>query len=201
MTTAQMSLDFAVRPSVRVVLERIREESRDETKQGRWFKRLFMRGTLQEPDFEIDQVWCWPDWPEREALTRLDGHGIGVNLVARRNAGEGVAIQSKCYDDPHVLGKSGVDKFLGRSQQSVFRLRWMVATCRWGPNAESATQNAHPEIKQIDFRQHLDIQLEEQDSKRPAQQWCLFRPSRTQHLGRRSTSPLSLAPKILMYSC
>ena len=174
MTAAQTSLDLGGRPSARAILDRIREESRDEAEKGRWFEQLFMRVALQAPEFEIDGIWRWPDWPEREALTGLDGRDIGIDLVARRTSGEWVAIQCKCYDERHVLGKGGIDKFLGGSQQPVFRLRWIVATCRWGPNAERAIRNAYPEVRQIDFRQHLDVQVEEQDAKRPVQEpWPL----------------------------
>ncbi|MDE0457731.1 MAG: DEAD/DEAH box helicase family protein [Chromatiales bacterium] len=174
MTVAQINLDLAGRPSARAILDRIRTESRDESEKGRWFEQLFMRVALQEPEFEIDGIWRWPDWPEREALTGLDGRDIGIDLVARRTSGEWVAVQCKCYDERHVLGKGGIDKFLGGSQQPVFRLRWIVATCRWGPNAERAIRNAHPEVKQIDFRQHLDVQVEEQDAGRPVQEpWPL----------------------------
>ena len=174
MTVAQMDLDLAGRPSARAILDRLRAESRDESEKGRWFEQLFMRVALQEPEFEIDGIWRWPDWPEREALTGLDGRDIGIDLVARRTSCEWVAIQCKCYDERHVLGKGGIDKFLGGSQQPVFRLRWIVATCRWGPNAERAIRNAHPEVRQIDFRQHLDVQVEEQDAKRPVQEpWPL----------------------------
>ena len=174
MTVAQIGLDLAGRPSARAILDRIRAESREESEKGRWFEQLFMRVALQEPEFEIDGIWRWPDWPEREALTGLDGRDIGIDLVARRTSGEWVAIQCKCYDERHVLGKGGIDKFLGGSQQPVFRLRWIVATCRWGPNAERAIRNAHPEVRQIDFRQHLDVQVEEQDAKRPVQEpWPL----------------------------
>ena len=174
MTDTQMGLDLAGRPSARVILDRIRSESRDESEKGRWFEQLFMRIALQQPEFEIDGIWRWPDWPEREALTGLDGRDIGIDLVARRTSGEWVAIQCKCYEDRHTLGKGEIDKFLGGSQQPVFRLRWIVATCRWGPNAERAIQNAHPQVTQIDFREYLDIQVEEHDAKRPVQEpWPL----------------------------
>ena len=174
MTQAQMNLDLAGRPSARAILDRIREDSRDEAEKGRWFEQLFMRVALQEPEFEIEEIWRWPDWPEREALTGLDGRDIGIDLVARRTSGEWVAIQCKCYDDRHVLGKGGIDKFLGGSQQPVFRLRWIVATCRWGPNAERAIGNAHPRITQVDFRQYLNVQVEEEDASRPVQEpWPL----------------------------
>ena len=174
MSGVQMTIDFTGRPSARVILDRIRNKSRDESEKGRWFEQLFMRVALQQPEFEIDKIWRWPDWPEREELTGLDGRDIGIDLVARRISGEWVAIQCKCYDERHTLGKGEIDKFLGGSQQLIFRLRWIVATCKWGPNAERAILNAHPQITQIDFREHLDLQVEEQDAKPPVQEpWPL----------------------------
>ncbi len=174
MKEVQMALDLTGRPSARVILERIRKESRDESEKGRWFEQLFMRVALQEPEFDIDGIWRWPDWPEREALTGLDGRDMGVDLVARLTSGEWVAIQCKCYDERHRLGKGEIDKFLGGSQQSIFRLRWIVATCRWSQIAERAIQNAHPQVTQIDFRNHLDIQIEDHDAERPVQEpWPL----------------------------
>ena len=133
-----------------------------------------MRVALQRPEFEIEAIWRWPDWPEREALTGLDGRDIGIDLVARRTSGEWVAIQCKCYDEGRTIPKGEIDKFLGGSQQPVFGLRWIVATCRWGPNAERAILNAHPQVRQIDFRQLLSVEVEEQDAKRPVQEpWPL----------------------------
>ena len=174
MTDRQMVLDLAERPTARTILDRIRTESRDQSEKGRWFEQLFMRIARQEPEFEIEEIWRWPDWPDREALTGLDGRDIGIDLVARRTSGEWVAIQCKCYDERHTLGKGEIDKFLGGSQNPVFRLRWIVATCRWGPNAERAIRNAHPQIAQIDFREHLDVQLDERDAERPVQEpWPL----------------------------
>ena len=175
MTSAQQrSLDLSGRPSAGAILERIRKESRDESEKGRWFEQLFMRVACQNPEFEIDGIWRWPDWPDREALTGRDGSDIGIDLVARLNSGKWVAIQCKCHDDRQVLGKGGIDKFLGGSQQDIFSLRWAVATCRWGPNAVRAIQNANPPVRQIDFKQHLDVQVEEQDAERPVQKpWKL----------------------------
>ena len=133
-----------------------------------------MRVALQQPEFEIEEIWRWPDWPNREEWTGLDGRDIGVDLVARRTSGEWVAIQCKCYDEGRTIPKGEIDKFLAGSQQPVFGLRWIVATCRWGPNAERAILNAHPQVRQIDFRELLDVEVEEQDAKRPVQEpWPL----------------------------
>ena len=144
-------------------------ESRDESEKGRWFEQLFMRLALQEPEFEIDAVWRWPDWPEREELTGRDGRDIGIDLVARRTSGEWVAIQCKCYDESRIVPKSEIDKFLSASQQKVYGLRSIVATCGWVRNGEVAIQGIDPPVRQIDFRQHVHVDVEERDAARPVQ--------------------------------
>ena len=163
-------MDFGGKQTTGEILDRIRQESRDESEKGRWFEQLFMRLALQEPEFEIDAVWRWPDWPERQELTGRDGRDIGIDLVARRTSGEWVAIQCKCYDERRTVPKSEIDKFLGASQQKVYSLRWIVATCGWGRNAEVAIRDADPQVRQIDFRQHLHVQVEERDGARPVQE-------------------------------
>ena len=163
-------MDFGGKQTASEVLDRIRRESRDESEKGRWFEQLFMRLALQEPEFEIDAVWRWPDWPEREELTGRDGRDIGIDLVARRTSSEWVAIQCKCYDESRTVPKSGVDKFLSASQQKVYSLRWIVATCGWSRNAEVAIQGIEPQVRQIDFRQHLHVEVEERDAARPVQE-------------------------------
>ncbi|MXY57990.1 MAG: N-6 DNA methylase [Gammaproteobacteria bacterium] len=163
-------MDFGGKQTAGEVLDRIRRESRDESEKGRWFEQLFMRLALQEPEFEIDEVWRWPDWPDREELTGRDGRDIGIDLVARRTSGEWVAIQCKCYDESRTVPKSGIDKFLGASQQKVYGLRLIVATCGWGRNAEVAIQGIDPPVRQIDFRQYLHVEVEERDAARPVQE-------------------------------
>ena len=88
MRAAQTRLDLAGQPLAGDILGRIRAESRDESEKGRWFEQLFMRLALQQPEFEIDRIWRWPDWPEREELTGLDGRDMGVDLVAQRTSVE-----------------------------------------------------------------------------------------------------------------
>ncbi len=171
---AQRSLDLGGSPSAGEVLARIRKESRDESEKGRWFEQLFMRIARQEPEFEVSEIHRWPDWPEREELTGLDGRDMGVDLVARLESGEWVAIQCKCYDSRRVLGKKGVDAFLGGSQHKLFDLRWVVATCRWGPIAERAIKHANPPVRRIDFREYLNVPVLEEDAERPVRKpWPL----------------------------
>ena len=162
-------MDFGGKQTGGEVLDRIRRESRDESEKGRWLEQLFMRLSLQEPEFEIDAVWRWPDWPEREELTG-DGRDIGIDLVARRTSGEWVAIQCKCYDETRTVPKSEIDKFLSASLQKVYGLRWIVATCSWGRNAELAIQGNDYQVRQIDFRQHLHVEVEDEAAARPVQE-------------------------------
>ncbi len=112
----------------------------------------------------------WPDWPEREELTGRDGRDSGIDLVAKRTSGEWVAIQCKCYDESRTVPKSEIDKFLGASQQKVYSLRCIVATCGWGRNAEVAIQGIDPQVRQIDFRQHLHVEVEDEAAARPVQE-------------------------------
>ena len=133
-----------------------------------------MRISKQEPEFEVNEIWRWSDWPDREELTGLDGRDFGIDLVAQTTSGEYVAIQCKCYEEKYTVRKGDVDSFLGASQQSIFKLRWMVATCNWGPNAEKAIRIANPRVTQIDFREYLDVLVEEVDAQRPVQEpWPL----------------------------
>ena len=83
---------------------------------------LFQKGRV----LAQDGIGRWPDWPEREVLTGLNGRDIGIDFVARWTTGERVAIQCTCYEDRCTLGKDEIDKFLGGSQQLVFCLRWIV---------------------------------------------------------------------------
>jgi len=78
---------FGAQPTAGDVLRRIRTQSRDLSEMGRWFENLFMRVARQVPEFEIDNIWRWSDWPMREELTGLDGRDTGIDLVAMRGGG------------------------------------------------------------------------------------------------------------------
>lgn len=167
MEDIQQELEFGDGPTFGEALERIQSESRTTVEKGRWFENLFMRLARIEPEFEVAEIWRWKDWPDREELTKRDGGDIGIDLVARLQSNTYVAIQCKCYNSDKTIGKAEIDSFLGASQQSVFGHRWIVATCRWGRNAEKAIQNANPSVSQIDFKQYRNIRIGEEDLSRP----------------------------------
>ncbi len=50
LTTAQAKPERVRRPTAGIVVDRIRNETRDESKNGRWFEQLFRRLALQQPE-------------------------------------------------------------------------------------------------------------------------------------------------------
>ena len=152
----QTSLDLRPDQPIRVPFERIFAEADGTAEKGRWFEHLFMAVARELPDFQVADIWTWREWPERLELTGLDGRDIGIDLVARLTNGNVVAVQCKCYDRNHRVSKPDVDSFISASDGAAFDLRWVVSTCPWNANAESAIQNKRPEVRRIDFLDYLD---------------------------------------------
>ncbi len=138
-------------PTAGEVLERIRREYRNESEKGRWFENLFKRLILDTPHFEVEQAWRWADWPDREARG-FTAEDIGTDLVAVLRDGSLVAVQCKCYKESDTVQNKDIDKFLARS--GAFDMRWMVATCGWGRNAEESVRVATPPVRRIDFHEY-----------------------------------------------
>ena len=142
-------------------LARIRAESLTEVDKGHRFEELFIRLVRQSPEFEIDDIWRWKDWPLRE------GRDLGVDLVAQRKSGEYIAIQCKCYDESYTVGRDQIKDFLIASEDDIFALRWLVSTCRLGVNAKSLLLKARPEGRWIDFQEYWDVEVDESLEDRP----------------------------------
>ncbi len=170
---SQASLDLGLPLPAGEWLKRIRETSRTEAEKGQWFENLFARLARNEPEFELDGVWRWADWPERRRLTGLSGQDIGVDLAARRQDGAWIAIQCKCYAPDHRVTKADVQSFLAGSQHEIFGLRWIVATCRWGRVAESLIQRTN--IRRIDFREYRDRLVGDKVERPVRPPWTLQR--------------------------
>ena len=152
------------------VLERIRRESRDEAEKGRWFENLVSRLLLDLGEYEVAEVHRWADWPEREALTGLDGRDTGIDLVAVQSNGDRVAIQCKCYAETARVGWRDLSTFIAGSQQDAFPLRWIVATSPWTTTAEKNIRRLSPAVRQIDFRRHFDEPVAEDAGARPVRE-------------------------------
>ena len=154
------------------LLWRIRNTSRTEAEKGQWFENLFAQLARNEPEFELEGVWRWAQWPDRKPLTGLSGQDIGVDLVALHRDGTWVAIQCKCYAATHRVTKADVQSFLAGSLQEVFGLRWIVTTSRWGRTAENLIRDTN--IRRIDFRSYRDRRITAKEIKRPVREpWGL----------------------------
>ena len=105
------------------------------------------------PEFAVNEAYRWADWPDRERLTKLPPSDVGIDLVATTDDGRMVAIQCKCYEEEHAIQRDSIDSFLAVSGPP-FDMRWIVATCRWGRNAEDVINNIEPSVRRIDFHEY-----------------------------------------------
>ena len=155
-------------PTAGQILVRIRRENRSESEKGRWFENLFLQMIRDMPEFAISKAYRWADWPDRERLTRLPAVDSGIDLVAVTNDGRIVAIQCKCYREEHTIQRAEIDSFLAVSGPP-FDMRWVVATCRWGRNAEEVIDSLEPPVRRIDFHEY---------GKAPVSEWRFKREKR-----------------------
>ena len=135
---AQSQMDLRRSETISEALARIRADSKSETDKGTWFERLTIQFLKQDPTFEVDGVWRWRDWPEREALTGLDGRDMGIDLVARLRNNAWIAVQCKFYAEDRRISRDDINRFLAESGRKPFGQRWMIVTCPWGEGAERA---------------------------------------------------------------
>ncbi len=158
--TSQSRLDLRPNETLGAALARIRADSSTEREKGTWFENLTRQFLAQEPTFEVEDIWTWREWPEREALTGLDGRDMGIDLVARLHGGEWVAVQCKFYAEHRRISRKDIDGFLAESGREPFAKRWMVVTCPWGRGAEQtvAGKLVVP-VHRIDFMDYADREV------------------------------------------
>ena len=146
------------------ILADIRANSTSERDKGTHFERLFCKIAPLIPELEIKDTWLWAEWPElgRHSLLGIDD---GIDLVAKLNGGELVAIQCKCYAENHKVDKADITKFIAGAKPKIFPLRWFITTTDYTETANEAIK-AH-DIHIIDFRQYLDVEL----TGKPAQKF------------------------------
>lgn len=150
-------------------IERIRQEARDTVELGRWFSNLVRAVLVDLPEYEIEEVHHWAEWPEREALTGRPPDDWGIDLVGRRTDGSYVAIQCKCYAPSRKVGKPDIDSFLANSQLPVFAKRWVIATSDWTKPAAREIDGMHPPVGRINFMRHWDHLVPDEAAERPSQ--------------------------------
>ena len=157
----QSELDLRPEETVREAYERILREATSNTQQGTWFAHLFMATVRNLPEFEVDDIWTWRDWPDREALTGKDSRDLGIDLVAKLRDGTLVAIQCKCYDPKRNISVEDIKTFLSFSDRECFELRWVVATNEWNDNATSMIDGLATRVQRINLLDYMNIKIRE----------------------------------------
>ncbi len=147
------------------VLERIRNESSNDSEKGRWFENLFLRLIRDTPEFDVNAAYRWRDWPDRERLTRLPADDRGIDLIAVQNDGSIIAIQCKCYDESHTVQKSDIDSFLSASAESAFDERWVVSTSSLGRTAKEYINQLEKMPRLVNFHQYDDKPISDHQFK------------------------------------
>ena len=159
------------REVVRQAIEKIREQARDEVEKGGWFENLTKLMLAGLPEYELDQIHHWSDWPQRQKATNLDGRDIGIDLVARRKDGQYVAIQCKFFNEDHRVAKRDIDSFLAMSQRpGVFVQRWIVTVSGLTDNARNQIVGLEPAVRHIDLTRHADEFVPSSALERPSRQ-------------------------------
>ncbi|MBO6168147.1 MAG: DEAD/DEAH box helicase, partial [Kiritimatiellae bacterium] len=96
-------------------LRQIRENAWSSRQLGTEFERFVKRYLKVDPSFasQFSDVWLWSECPFAK------GGDVGIDLVARTNFGEYVAIQAKCYQPGTQVDKADVDTFLSASGKQI----------------------------------------------------------------------------------
>ena len=141
------------------ILTEIRQKSFTEKEKGTDFERLMKLWFLTDPRYaNLQKVWLWEDFPARKDF---GGKDLGIDLVARTEAGDYWAIQCKCYAEDAHIDKGAVDSFLANASRTfldpeTFQTRefsnliWVQTTRkRWGANAEAAIQGLSKPFNRI----------------------------------------------------
>ena len=157
----QTSLDLRPNETVADAIQRIRTHADSNAQRGTWFEHLFKSCVRDLPEFEIENIWTWRDWPERESTTGRDGRDYGIDLVAQLKSGERVAIQCKFYEPNHKVSKPDINSFISEARLGWFDLRWIVSTSEWNSAAEKAIRDQTPPVRRIDFLEYLDRTIKE----------------------------------------
>ncbi len=144
------------------ILEMIRKQSRHPREKGDSFERLWMGIMEQSPEFEVEQQWQWRDYPDRGSHSHSDE---GIDIVTLLKNGKKVAIQCKCYNENDYVNREEINSFLTVSDK--FDMRWIVATCKWGRNAEQVIEGRTIPVKRIDFHDYDDVIINQPKTEKP----------------------------------
>lgn len=148
------------------LIQEINDNNVQQRDRGTAFEYLVKAYLKNEPIYKnlYSEVWMLSEVPSEYGIPTND---IGVDLVAKKNTGELVAIQAKFYD--HKIRKSDIDSFLSELGKNYYSEGIIVSTIdEWGKNAEEAINN-RSDVSRIglsDLR-HSQINWDQWSFERP----------------------------------
>ena len=151
-------------------VERIRESALSEAEKGRGFESLVQQVLPTIPEYEMVEVWRFPDWPDRERVLGRDGTDLGIDLVARLKSGGFAAIQCKFWASHRTLNWRDLSTFIGDSSPTdrgnPFYARFVFTTCRWtrAVDQQLAVRNGRIHLF---VEKHRDDPIDHRTIKRP----------------------------------
>lgn len=141
------------------ILDKFRSESVSERDKGGRFERLmqaYMRTTSLYAD-DLEKVWLWAEFPYHD---QFGGKDVGIDLVAKTNAGNYWAIQCKCYSADSYIDKPAIDSFLSTSGKNFeaegrtvtfARRLWISTTNKWNATAEQTIRNQNQPVTRLNL--------------------------------------------------
>lgn len=144
--------------SITDYLRHIRESAWSSRQLGAEFERFVKRYFKVEPYYasQFAEVWLWNECPFAK------GNDVGIDLVAKTNFGEYVAIQAKCYQPGTQVDKADVDTFLSASGKQIapdgkptyYSSRIIIATNdNWTSHASEAIVDQQIPVTRIGLSQ------------------------------------------------
>ena len=133
------------------VLSRLQAEAANTVQQGLLFERLILAVLPQLPEQDIEGIWLWRDWPERESMMNMNAQDLGIDLVAKRRGEDGFrAIQCKFYDRNTTVAAADINSFLVLGGNKVFSSRLIISTTNnWSKNVETYLDKTN--TQRLDF--------------------------------------------------
>ena len=127
------------------VFERLCELYPDEQERGRRFERIMADVLRTDPVFaeRYARVMPYGEWEH-------GGNDIGVDLVAERADGEGVAaFQVKCYNPRRTLYENNLSTFLANTN-AAFTERVIISTTpHWSTNLLKLIEKQQPPVQRL----------------------------------------------------
>ena len=121
--------------------------------QGTWLEELVNDLGTRIPDWDLDEVHSWSDWPDREQhFPGTTANDIGIDNVGVRSDGALVAIQCKARSANLQLSVDDLGAFALVGLDDQWTERWVVSNAQFGPMLRQAIKRSPSrQMRLVDF--------------------------------------------------